>query len=392
MKTKLILGTLFLGLVAQATQGASAQDASSPAEAIASPSDLSQDGYFAFDENGDKTDCAASCCSPCPRVYGYVEALFLERTNCSDDQPIIVNLRRPDGSVVSPSEGTPVFSTSDLDFDFEPAVRAVVGHRLHNGWAVEGAYLGLFDADTSAFVSALPDQSSILTFPGDLAYVENLNVIADMDKIWVDYSSSLHSGELNLVCCCGCCDPCGKGKDAGNHCNLYCRTFEWFMGFRYINFREELNIHGQAIRETGVEDGYYNVQTSNNLYGAQVGARTRRWGTKWGWEATGKAGIFANDAQQEQVILDWDNEPFTYRSISAAETPVAFVGELNLTGIYRLNDVWNLRAGYNLIWITGVALAPDQLDFSTTPTAGSQINSSGGVLLHGVSCGLEARW
>ena len=51
---------------------------------------------------------------------------------------------------------------------------------------------------------------------------------------------------------------------------------------------------------------YYNVQTSNNLYGAQVGARTRRWGTKLGWEATGKAGIFANDAQQEQYILDWD--------------------------------------------------------------------------------------
>ena len=164
----------------------------------------------------------------------------LERTNCSDDQPVIVDLN---------AGGQTVLSTSDLNFGFEPAVRAVAGYRLHNGWAIEGAYLGLFDADTSEYLSALPDQSSILTFPGDLAYVDNLNVIPDMDKIWVDYSSSLHSGELNLVCCCGCCDPCGKG--GGKNCNLSCRTFEWLVGFRYINFREELNIHGQAIRQTG---------------------------------------------------------------------------------------------------------------------------------------------
>jgi hypothetical protein len=78
--------------------------------------------------------------------------------------------------------------------------------------------------------------------------------------------------------------------------------------------------------------------------------------------------------------------------ISAAGCQVAFVGELNLTGIYRLTDVWNLRAGYNLIWIAGTALAPDQLDFSGLIPAGNQLSSDGKVFLHGVSGGLEARW
>jgi hypothetical protein len=48
--------------------------------------------------------------------------------------------------------------------------------------------------------------------------------------------------------------------------------------------------------------------------------------------------------------------------------------------------------GYNLIWIEGVALAPDQLDFTNTTTSGSGIDTDGGVFLHGVNAGLEARW
>jgi hypothetical protein len=169
------------------------------------------------------------------------------------------------------------------------------------------------------------------------------------------------------------------------------------VGFRYLNLRERLRINGERDQttsnpngSTAVETGVYDIGTSNNLYGPQVGARLRRWGRKLGWEATGKAGIFASDTQQEQYVIDYPD--FTERElISASDNGVAFVGELNLTAIYRLNDVWNLRAGYNLIWIEGVALAPDQLDFSDVIGAGNQL-SHNGVLLHGVSCGLEARW
>ena len=49
-------------------------------------------------------------------------------------------------------------------------------------------------------------------------------------------------------------------------------------------------------------------------------------------------------------------------------------------------------AGYNLLWIEGVALAPDQLDFTNTPTSGTGLTSSSGLFLHGFSAGLEGRW
>ncbi len=60
--------------------------------------------------------------------------------------------------------------------------------------------------------------------------------------------------------------------------------------------------------------------------------------------------------------------------------------------MYRLDDVWTLRGGYNLLWIEGVALAPDQLDFTDTPTSGTSLDIDSGVFAHGFSAGLEARF
>jgi len=398
MRSKNVIGGILFVVIATITVPlVRAWDAEPAVEEPAEPGNLLQNDWFAGDGSGDKSDKDA-CCSPCPTCYGDVEALFLERTNSSNDQPMIVNLRGPEDAVLPIDQAPTVLSTNDLDFDFEPGVRVLIGHRLHNGWAIEGSYLGLFDADTSLCLSA-PSESTIYTFPGGLGAA---NVFGDVDRIWTDYSSSLHSAEANLVHCCGCCDSCGDGKGDGKSkghcggCNLHCRTFEWMVGFRYLNLHEHLSIYGERdqMTESGmtaVESGVYDIRSSSNLYGAQVGARARHWGRKWGWEATGKAGIFGSDVQQEQYVIDYDQfevRPFT----SASDTDVAFVGELNLTAIYRLNEVWNLRAGYNLIWITGVALAPDQLDFSGELPAGNQIDSDGCVFLHGVSCGVEARW
>jgi len=363
------------------------------AGAAASPLEPAGDADFASAAtSGD--DCLAAICDPCPRAYGYVEGLFLARDNASQDQSVIVTLDL-DGNI----EQT-FLATSNLDFDLDPAVRVVAGRRLGCGWVLEGAYLGLFESASSAFIEA-PDQETDLTFPLELGLVSN--VFSDMGEARLDFSSALHSAELNLVRCRGCREPCGKGQGdpcqtAAGGCQRSWGTVEWLAGFRYLRLQETFNIDAERQQTTpgptGTESGNYNVRTHNDLYGAHVGARVRRWGPTLGWEAAGKAGIFANGAQQEQYVSDWaSGGSYPLRHLtSAASAQVAFVGELTLTGIYRLTDVWNLRAGYNLIWIAGVALAPDQLDFSYTPTSGRQLDSTGTVFLHGVSGGLEARW
>ena len=67
-------------------------------------------------------------------------------------------------------------------------------------------------------------------------------------------------------------------------------------------------------------------------------------------------------------------------------------GDFNLTAIYQINSVWGARLGYNLIWIEGVALAPGSARFHEYREQWSGISTDGGVLLHGVNAGLEARW
>ena len=75
----------------------------------------------------------------------------------------------------------------------------------------------------------------------------------------------------------------------------------------------------------------------------------------------------------------------------AAAGETAFVGDINLSAIYRLSDVWGIRAGYNTIWIGGVALAPDQFTFGMDGPL-QAVAGGGGIFLHGVNLGLEARW
>ena len=327
--------------------------------------------------------CLASCYDACPSFYGQVEALFMKQEPRFTRQAIVVD----------PNTGTTYLSTSDLDFNFDAGLRATVGMRLWEGRALEFSYFGLFQGTASA-AAVSPSPSAFLIFPDNYFG----NVFVGMSGAQVNYSSWLHSFEMNLPCCCGCCaeccDGCGCGaaRDGCGCGAVRCRSFEWFAGFRYIDLGQELNISAQKIVSGAVEDGAYDIRTANQLYGAQLGARLRRTWGRFGWEATGKAGVFGNDARQTQSATDFPN--FALRpSVSSSRGEAAFVGELNLSGLYRLTDVWNLRAGYNIMWIGDLALAPDQLDFNFAASpSGNQLHNGAGMFLQGVNVGLEARW
>lgn len=336
--------------------------------------------------------CLPFCCTPCPRFYGEVEALFMKQDPQFARQPIVVDY----------FTNNAFLSTSDLNFDFDPALRATVGMRLCGCRALEFSYFGLFHGNASASTGT-PGPGAYLIFPNNLSG----NVFVGMDSAQANYTSWVHSFEMNLVCCCGCCDECheecgcdkrreecGCGK-VGDACGcglVRCRSLEWFAGFRYIDLGEELDIAAQKTVSGAVEDGTYNIHTTNNLFGAQAGARWRQTWGRFGWEATGKAGIFGNAAQETQSVTDFPN--FALRpTVSSSGNEVAFVGELNLSALYRLTNVWNLKAGYNVMWIDGLALAPDQLDFNfATSPSGNQLQNGGAMFLQGVNVGVEARW
>jgi hypothetical protein len=341
-------------------------------------------------ENGGLFGCLT--CRPCPCVYGDVEAVFMQQTPRFRNQPILIDFLA----------GTPIVTTSDLNFADTPGVEATFGIRLCNCRAIEFGYFGLFRNGASVSFDKT-DPNQIVTFPtGPVG-----NVFLNMDHVQTDYSSYLNSFEVNFPCCCGCCCCCEEPKCGCGGCGeasceascskrdrdpVICRSVEWFAGFRYIELGTDLDITAAAFPPPFTETGDYTIHTTNRLFGGQIGGRIRRTVNHFGFELTGKAGIYGNDADQSQSVIDFPNFPLR-PTTSARETNVAFEGELNLSGIFRLNDVWSLKAGYSVIWIEGLALAPDQLDFNLAASpSGNTLSSDGGLFIHGANVGLEARW
>jgi hypothetical protein len=329
-------------------------------------------------------------CNPCPCLYADVEAVFMQQSPRFRNQPILLDFLN----------GTPLVSTSDINFADSTGVEATFGIHLCGCRAVEFGYFGLFRNGASVSFDKT-DPNMVVTFPtGPVG-----NVFLNMDHVQTDYTSYLNSFEVDFPCCCGCCgcceEPtcgCGDATCGEASCSkrnrgaAVCRSVEWFAGFRYIEIGTDLNITAASFPSPFTETGAYTVHTNNRLFGGQIGGRLRRTVNRFGYEMTGKVGIYGNDADQSQTVTDFPNFPLR-PTTSVQANNVAFEGEFNLSAIFRITDVWSLKAGYSVIWIEGLALAPDQLDFNfATSPSGNTLSSDGGMFIHGANVGLEARW
>ena len=293
-----------------------------------------------------------------PRLYARAEALVLERDNSSEDRAIVID----DITLES------IVTTQDLNTGYEVGPRLLLGYQVNECSAFEVEYFGIHTWDDSLSVVGNGD----LSLPGDIA-LATFDFLA-ADEMVLDYASEIHNFELNFV------KSYGELRSMGE--------FSWLAGFRYVSFEDEFNIQSTNVL-FGTSD--YNIKALNDLWGAQLGGRGRRVHGCWGWDATGKVGLFGNAAEQNTFLGDFDNQ-FIFRDLRSSDTTASLVADANLSLTYFLNRVWSARIGYNVLWLQGVALAPDQLDFTDTPTSGGGIDNEGAVFLHGANVGLEARW
>ena len=318
-------------------------------------------------------------CADCGQGYGcghgghflYVQAdaLFWDRVGTGCDTVLVLDANQPAGA-------NDVLSTDQFDFDYEPGVRVLVGFvpdpcACPHCSAWEVSYFGIFDWSDSIAATGAGN----LSVPGDLGLVSNN--FSGADEIRVDYDSELHSVEFN--CIHSCCQCWG--------------SIDFLAGFRYINLDENLSIIGTDVQE-GTSS--YDVNTNNDLYGFQMGGRVRRrWHDCWTLELLGKAGVFYNDAEQSQIVTDSPivGSPFVLRSPRTnSDDAVAGLGEMRVTLIRALNNVWSFRVGYDVLTIGGLALAPDQLDFTNTLASGTDVDAESWIFVHGGHLGFEARW
>ncbi len=89
-------------------------------------------------------------------------------------------------------------------------------------------------------------------------------------------------------------------------------------------------------------------------------------------------------------VLEFENVASTnFSGEKVSDESLVFLAELGLTGTYQLRPNLYFRAGYDLMFLSAVALAPENMDLDSGFGA---INVNGSVLLHGGSIGFEGTW
>jgi hypothetical protein len=142
--------------------------------------------------------------------------------------------------------------------------------------------------------------------------------------------------------------------------------------------------------ESDLGTGSYIVVTHNNMVGPQIGAEVFYERAYWRAGIRAKSGALVNWASQSSTvrILQTNGDPLVpNRDEFAKEHTLAFAGGLSFIGEYRFRPSFGLRVSYELMWVTDLALAQNQITFF--PSTPAEISLSHSLFFQGVTLGFE---
>jgi hypothetical protein len=130
----------------------------------------------------------------------------------------------------------------------------------------------------------------------------------------------------------------------------------------------------------GTRENAVTVSTRNHMFGVQLGSLSQFLVVDRGWiDFEIKGVMFFNEASNQIDANPTVEKPCT-----------AFMGDLSLTFNYQIAPAWTFRAGYNAMWLSGVALASENflVDTSTLVTGPGSLDHRGNLVYHGPSIGV----
>jgi hypothetical protein len=164
-------------------------------------------------------------------------------------------------------------------------------------------------------------------------------------------------------------------------------TREYLVGLRYMNLRDILDWRAEDIEELG-DDGSYLIRADNDMFGFQMGAGFAYERARWSVGVQSKAGVFVNNASG-RTALNFTADDLDDADLRLQNDELSFVGEAKLIGRWHILPDLSLRASYEMMYISAVALAPNQATFITDF---SYLNTSQDPFYHGASFGIEGFW
>jgi hypothetical protein len=224
------------------------------------------------------------------------------------------------------------------------------------------------------------------------------------DTYTVYYSSATNNFELN-----GRISPRGRPDREvflpNGQVRRECQPgayMSYLYGLRFFQLDETFRFHSESSIQTSQDGtgtlltsneytGDYDVVTHNNLLGLQAGAELTFRECRWAWGFRAKAGPYVNFADQESDIHADEVGGGDYlRRVADSRHGAAFIGEAGVEASYKFRPTLVGRVSYDAMWVSGVAIAPEQLQFAVEPS--NRINTNGLAFFQGLTLGLEWQW
>lgn len=307
------------------------------------------------------------------------DLLFLERTNDTNGQTLVLY------GPLAPTPGGTILTTRGMVFETTPGMRLFHAKRDCDGDGWELGYWGVFGMDAVNRA----DFADGLAVPGDLGLAVPGWQTADAIK--AGYTSAVNVGELNFFLADNWSTTTCNPK---NPCHTVSRTtqVDWLGGLFWAGVDETAFL--RITTDPSVPTTAYRTEASSNMVGFQTGVRARRQWELWALEGFLKVGLGGSWLSQSTSPITTGLAPdFEYRPGREAQTTnTGFLSSMNITAVRSIGEHWSLRVGYNLAWLSGLALAPNQFDFTDTDTSGTGINGAGTMFLFGANLGVERKW
>ncbi len=286
--------------------------------------------------------------------------------------------------------GVEAFNSNEFQQGFAAGPKIGLTYRAESGYGLEISYFNIFTQSASNTTG--PDSPAdwlVMRAPGAFWQTQDF---AYQGMTWTS-STNLYSAEINAR------------RDLSSRVTV-------LAGVRWLQLNDKLvgtltppDMTAPLWKQTcktcnifqifpggtaGDYPPFWTTSATNNLYGVQVGVAGNILELdRFSLDGVLKAGLFDNIASQ---VTGVSLEKIVYPA-SATVNRLAFVGEGSLQLKYQLRKDLALKAGYEALWLAGVALAPAQIEETHTSALGvvsaRGVNTGSNVLFQGFTFGLE---
>jgi len=274
-----------------------------------------------------------------------------------------------------------VLGADDIDYSHQGGVRISAMRTLTAGTELEFSFLGTGNWSGSSSVTGNGDLFSPFSAFG----TDPVGGWAETDQgdfNQLATSNTFNSFELNL-------------RRPWTSANCWWQG-AWWAGIRYVRVEDDAILINQG--QTGSLN--YGVGATNDLWGAQLGGDVAlRMTQRLTLSGFAEVGVYGNRAKQDSVLNLNDGGAFIRED--AISRRASMVTEGGLVGTFQVTPRVAFRAGYQVVFIDGIALGSDNFNFDTGLAANfpaalagrsTGVADNGSLLYHGATAGFDWRW